>query len=406
MSLQKMPEIPIKIDNYEVVQDKNGIAIHYILKNNNYDIYLVLNEYDYLIWNSINGSHTTEQINMLFYEEFNRIGIDYIEKFIVLLGEKGFLVNYDFDPSSVKYKQKLLQYKIPLKNVDRFFISFYRLVGRFLFAKPTLFFYLLVAVVGLSLYFTTPHRSLFMKGTYLNIVLLYTAVLLPVFLHELSHALVCLHYNRTVKDAGIMLYMLMPVFYVNTSDIWMGKKKARLLVSMAGPMCDIFVGSLLFIFYSLTRDSPVSIIFYQGAVLSYIRAIFNLNPLLKWDGYYCLMDLLGIYNLQERSFGFVRRGMLPKLRNRMRLSIEEIKFILYGLVSMGYMAYFFYRLFFRNIKFWTNFDAAHLNQQVIMDMVFIIPFLFIPVRQIKRMFSTQINNRRKLNGEVEYDRKF
>src|SRR6185436_8942847 len=143
---------------------------------------------------------------------------------------------------------------------------------------------------------------------------LWCALLVSFFLHESGHALTVKHYRRSLRAGGLMLYFGMPAFFVDTSDIWRSPRHARMLVSAAGPMSDLFVGGLAALLVLLRPgDTLLNSIAYKLAFTCYIATLFNANPLLELDGYYILVDWLRLPDLRRRALEFVRGPLWRKL---------------------------------------------------------------------------------------------
>jgi putative peptide zinc metalloprotease protein len=74
-------------------------------------------------------------------------------------------------------------------------------------------------------------------------------------------------------------------------------------------------------------------VLYQFAFLTYLTSFMNLNPLLKMDGYYILMDWLEIPRLRERSIAFIGKPLREKFRKHEPFTREEKIFAVFGLLS-------------------------------------------------------------------------
>ncbi|QNU66191.1 hypothetical protein EHE19_015085 [Ruminiclostridium herbifermentans] len=388
-----------RIDNFEIriFDNKKKENVEYILKNSKYDIYMVINEYDYFIWNCLDGTMTIQDIHYTFYERFNRVSVSYVENIINNFCEKGLIENYECDPKKFLPKKKVLEIRFPIKHIANFFEIVYYKVAHLFFNKIWMLIAILISVTGLLLYFYIKDKPPLVDKKLTSIVILYFAVMIPVFFHELSHALFCYHYNRKVKEAGIMIYMFMPVLYVNTSDIWMADRKHRIIVSLVGPLCDFLTGSVCSILFFFFYAQSYSIVFYQAAVTSYMRMVFNLNPLMKWDGYYCLMDLMGIYNLKERSSKFIFHDIVPKLKRGIKFTREEYYMLIYGTLSLVYVMYFLGQLIILDLQFFIKFDISHLNQRAILNLLFLLPIIFMPIKRMAKIIRNRSNVDSKLN---------
>jgi len=121
--------------------------------------------------------------------------------------------------------------------------------------------------------------------------------------HELSHAFFLKKWGGAVPEFGITLLLFTPVPYVDASDSWLFTSKIqRMLVSLAGILAELAVAAIAIVLWVLTEPGLVHdiafIVFLTGTVST---ILFNANPLLKFDGYYVLADLLEIPNLYSRS---------------------------------------------------------------------------------------------------------
>ena len=135
--------------------------------------------------------------------------------------------------------------------------------------------------------------------------LLLTAMIFPVlkFFHELGHAYATKVAGGEVHEIGIMILVFAPVPYVDASaSISFRSKWHRALVGMAGMLIELFIAALAMSAWTLLEPGLVRSICYQTMLIAGVSTvIFNINPLLRFDGYYILSDLLEIPNLGSRS---------------------------------------------------------------------------------------------------------
>jgi putative peptide zinc metalloprotease protein len=155
-----------------------------------------------------------------------------------------------------------------------------------------------------------------------------------VFFHESGHALTCKHFGRSVLQGGMLFYYGSPAFFIDTTDIWMAPKAARVTTSFAGPAADLMVGGLLILAITLFPGIPVAAVLFQMAAVAYLGVLTNLAPFMELDGYFILMDWLEIPLLRKKALGFVRKRLAPKLlRERTPFSREERIFSIYGVLT-------------------------------------------------------------------------
>jgi putative peptide zinc metalloprotease protein len=131
-------------------------------------------------------------------------------------------------------------------------------------------------------------------------------------LHELAHALAVRHGGGQVKDAGIGLFMLMPAPYVDaTAATAFPSKWQRAAVSSAGILVELTLAAVALSIWLMVEAGTVSdIAFVVMAIGGLSTIVFNANPLMRFDGYYILCDLLELPNLASRS----QRWWMGRLR--------------------------------------------------------------------------------------------
>jgi putative peptide zinc metalloprotease protein len=95
---------------------------------------------------------------------------------------------------------------------------------------------------------------------------------------------------------GVMFLVFFPLPYVDASSAWAFRKKwQRAIVGMAGVMAELAAASIAAIVWTQTSTGTVHIIAYNVIfVASVSTLLFNGNPLLRFDAYYVLADLLEI----------------------------------------------------------------------------------------------------------------
>ena len=96
----------------------------------------------------------------------------------------------------------------------------------------------------------------------------------------------------------------MPCFYCDVSDAWLFRERGRRLwVTFAGGYCDMVVWALaVFVWRVTLQDTRLNYLAWLVMSVCGARIFFNLNPLLKLDGYYLLSDLLRVPNLRQRGW--------------------------------------------------------------------------------------------------------
>jgi putative peptide zinc metalloprotease protein len=163
------------------------------------------------------------------------------------------------------------------------------------------------------------------------------ATLVVLLVHEAGHAFTTKHFGREVPRVGIGWYWFGPVAYVDTSDMWLEGRWPRIAVSLAGPYTNLVIGSLASIAAWFVPNAVLSAVLWEFALLSYLGVLLNLNPLLEFDGYYVLSDLLEKPNLRPRALAWLGRDLIPALRTPGGLKGHRLE-LFYGLASLLYVA--------------------------------------------------------------------
>lgn len=140
-------------------------------------------------------------------------------------------------------------------------------------------------------------------------------------LHEFGHAITATCYGLRVPTMRVAFILLFPVLYTDVTDAWRLKsKRQRLLVGGAGILVELSLACLASFLWVFLPEGPLKSLAFLVATTSWLMTLaVNLNPFMRFDGYYLFADFLGVENLQERAFAFGRwrlREILFGLRAR------------------------------------------------------------------------------------------
>jgi hypothetical protein len=125
--------------------------------------------------------------------------------------------------------------------------------------------------------------------------------------------------GREVPRVGVGWYWFGPIVYVDTSDMWLEGRWPRIAVSLARPYADLVVGGLAALAAWVAPNAVLSAALWQFALVSYIGVLVKFNPLMEFDGYYILSDLLEKPNLRPRALAWLGSELIPALRDPERL---------------------------------------------------------------------------------------
>jgi putative peptide zinc metalloprotease protein len=199
-----------------------------------------------------------------------------------------------------------LAIRLPLWDPDRFLEKTLPL-ARFAFTRLGAAIWLLVVLPALAL--VGIHWSELTENISDRILgaegLILTAMVFPIlkFFHELGHGYATKVGGGEVHELGVMLLVFAPVPYVDASaSVAFRSKWQRALVAMAGMLTELFIAALAMLAWTLVEPGVVRSLCFQVILIAGVSTvIFNSNPLLRFDGYYVLSDILEIPNLGARS---------------------------------------------------------------------------------------------------------
>ncbi len=141
-----------------------------------------------------------------------------------------------------------------------------------------------------------------------NLPLLYLGLVIVKTIHEFGHAFACKRFGGEVHVMGVMLLVFTPLPYIDATSSWSFRSRwRRALVGASGMMAEIFVAALAAFYWAYSAPGTWNSIAYNMMVIASVSTVlFNGNPLLRFDGYYILSDLLDIPNLHTRSTRHLR----------------------------------------------------------------------------------------------------
>ena len=178
-------------------------------------------------------------------------------------------------------------------------------------------FFLAIAATGAAgLYLVTRQLDVFWSTFqhFFSIegALTYAAALVIVkSAHELGHAFTAVRYGCRVPSMGVCFLVLFPVLYTDVTDAWRLKsRRERFLIGSAGITVELMLACLATFAWPFLAEGPLKSLAFSIATVGWVLSLaINLNPLMRFDGYYLFADAIGIDNLQSRSFELGRWRM-------------------------------------------------------------------------------------------------
>ncbi|MCP4745485.1 MAG: HlyD family efflux transporter periplasmic adaptor subunit [Desulfobacteraceae bacterium] len=239
--------------------------------------------------------------------------------------------------------------RFPLWDPERFLTKWHFLTDA-LFKKKPFFAWLLIMLAALfAATIHWPELSGAMTDQLLftnNLALLWLTFPIVKILHEFGHAFAVKKWGGSVHEMGITLIAMTPIPYVDaTASAAFSDKWKRIAVAAMGMMFELLLAAIALFIWLNVETGIISAVCYNVMLICGLSTlVFNANPLMRYDGYYILSDLIEIPNLALRS-----KQYLNYLVQRYLLKIktadspvtgqgEKAWFLFYGPFSFAYKA--------------------------------------------------------------------
>jgi putative peptide zinc metalloprotease protein len=327
----------------------------FILKNTTTDRFLLLSGPERFLWEQMDGQTSLQDIATSYVLRYGEFDFEIIPHLIRKLQRAQLLT---MTPTSrlrqalarnrrkpvVKMAESALfaleRINISSRNVQSVFRGLYRWGGFLLFTPVAAVACVLLAIVGFGAGVQLwPHAeeviSGFGKNPLLAVISVKLLFLFTVAAHQLVHGLALIHYGRRVREFGFtFLHGIVPTFYVDVTDIFMGSRRARVVTAVSGALVHLVLGSVWLL---IAVGSPLG---------SFTQAFAAASGMIQWqafvvaaypfcfiemDGYHVLVDVLGIPTLKHDAMAYA--GALLRGRAPRRFTRQEAVFVGYVLVS-------------------------------------------------------------------------
>jgi len=317
---------------------------YYVVKDPISLQYFRMTAEDYFLGTLFDGKRTFGQIRELYVERFPHVRLDYTPEelnervlrfandlaLLQFLSVQGQRMKARWDQAKAAKKKKGGLYELANK-VFFFRRSIFdpdRLFGRmakplwWIWTKPTMWISCVIIALGFVVFLRHVERlehAIANLFSFHNAILMIVTTFIIKSIHELGHGLTCKHFGGEVHEVGVMALVFQPYFFVNVSDSWtMPNRMHRVLVGFAGIYVELIFAAFATFLWAIVqpgalRDFLFNVIF----IASVSTIIFNANPLMRFDGYYIMMDLLEVPNLQAKS-----RALIQSQFNRLLFGAE------------------------------------------------------------------------------------
>ncbi len=355
--------------NYWVVKDPVGLH------------YFRFQDEEYAILNMLDGETSLDEIKEQFEARFppQKITLEELQQFLGMLHRSSLVVagvpgqgKQLLKRSRERRRQQLLQtasnvLSIRFKGIDpeRFLNATYPYVRWFF--SPLVF--VLVLLLGLSAamlvlvefdVFRSKLPDFYQFFTPTNALWLAVTLGVTKVLHEFGHAYSCKHFGGECHEMGVMILVLTPCLYCNVSDSWMLPNKwRRAAIGAAGMYVEVVLASVATFLWWFSEPGLLNHLCLNVMFICSVSTIvFNGNPLLRFDGYYILADLMEIPNLRQKATTILSRKagywflgleqpddpFLPE-RNQLFFAAYSVAAAVYRWVVVFGILFFLYHVF-------------------------------------------------------------
>jgi putative peptide zinc metalloprotease protein len=376
LAIRRRPDLQVTKQRYQgrqywIVKDPVGLN------------YFRFQEEEFNLLNWLDGENSLDDLRNRFEKQFapQKITLEELGRLIGMLHQSGLVIagvpGQGKQLLKLRWERKKKEFMAALSNLlairfkgidpERLLNWLYSLPPvRWFFTKTAAFFCLCLFIAALTLvlsHFGEFQRKLpgfheFFGPS--NWWVLAVAMGCTKVCHEFGHGLSCKHFGGECHELGVMFLVLTPCLYCNVSDSWMLPNKwHRAFIGAAGMYVEVCIASIAtFLWWFSAPGLLNNIALSTMFVCSVSTVVFNGNPLLRYDGYYILSDLLEIPNLRQKATTILNRKMgawflgleepddpfLPK-RNQILFAIYAIAASVYSWVVMFSILFFLFRVF-------------------------------------------------------------
>lgn len=325
LAMRKRPDLTAERHRYQgraymVVKEPVGLN------------YFRFQEEEYAILQMLDGRTSLDEIKAQFEAQFppQKIGVEELQQFIGMLHRSGLIIaNVPGQGKQLKLRRderwrkewlgklsNILSIRFKGIDPDRL-LNWLHPKLKWMYTPAAVFCCALLALSALSLVLVqfevfqsklpTFHQFFNLKNAvWLSIALGATKVI-----HEFGHGLTCKHFGGECHEMGVMILVLTPCLYCNVSDSWMLPNKwHRIAIGAGGMYIEVVIASICTFIWWFSEPGMLNHLCLSTMfVCSVSTLMFNSNPLLRYDGYYILADLVEIPNLRQKATDILNRKL-------------------------------------------------------------------------------------------------
>jgi putative peptide zinc metalloprotease protein len=328
--------------------------------------YFHLNDEEYCVFEALDGTASLAGIREKFERRFapRRLALAQIQSFLGQLHQEGLILADARGQSHELLERGRLQrwrarasglsnvLAIRFRGFDpQRFLDWLAPRCQWLFSRGTLsvsFFIVILAMALVASHFGAVTARLPDLNSLLDpstVLCLSLALALVKVLHELGHALACRHFGGECHEMGLLLLVFTPCLYCNVSDAWMIESKwKRAAIGAAGVCVELVLAAVCTFLWWFSEPGLLNTLCLNVMLVSSVNTlIFNGNPLMRYDGYFVLSDIVEVPNLAQEAATVLRDTVVELALGVPAQQAAEHSPVQRGLLSLYAIASALYR---------------------------------------------------------------
>jgi len=308
----------------------------YVIRHKILDYRVQINLETHNLLSCIDGVRSIEQICELYENRYYR-KLSKQEIYELLFGKLAKFGIIEQNDLQVEKKRREKYLRLSFIFLRPITVSYITRIFKFLFV-PVIFqllFPLMTVFIGTAIVFNFNTIVLNADKIFsFNFLYYLLAFEFGSLFHEIGHASGCRKYGASPGGVGFGFYLFLPVLFSDVSDAWRLKPGERIAVNLGGIYFEMILASLMLVGYYIFHDFGLLII----PCILILSTLSNLNPFIKYDGYWILSDAIGVPNLHKNANKkFIQFINNLKNRRKIELIFKDYFLIFYEVANKTYI---------------------------------------------------------------------
>ncbi|MBI2205541.1 MAG: hypothetical protein HYU41_16975 [Candidatus Rokubacteria bacterium] len=334
---------------------------NFILKNMKTERFLVLSEPERFLWDQMDGRTSLQEMATAYVLRYGEFDFEIIPNLIRKLQRAQLLTmtptsrlrrvlarNRRRRVAQALERSLLVLERITVasRRIEPTFRRIYRLGGFLLFTRGAAAVCGLLALVAvLAGIWLTRNADTVAAGfgarpltALIGVKVLFFFTLAA---HQIVHALALVHYGRRVREFGFtFLHGFVPTFYVDVTDIFMARRRARVVTAVSGALVHLVLGAVWLVIAYWSSPGFTQAFAAASGLIQLQAFVIALYPFcfIEMDGYHVLADSLGMPTLKQDALAYV--GQVLRGRGLGSMTREKLVWLAYvGLSAVSIVAF-------------------------------------------------------------------